>query len=94
MSRMTLLCCAIEALHICAPEKRARPSRIGLKRVRTGDTFSENELGRVLYDKGIPGVLDKNSKSGIEWFAKAAAGGDAAAQKNLAIANAMQPPGP
>lgn len=58
-----------------------------------GDTFSENELGRA-YMMGIPGVLDKNSKSGIEWFAKAAAGGDAAAQKNLAIANAMQPPGP
>jgi tetratricopeptide (TPR) repeat protein len=57
------------------------------KAANQGNIYSQNELGRA-YMQGIPGVLEANSKLGIEWFAKAAAQGDAYAQRNLAVATA------
>ncbi len=57
------------------------------KAANAGDSDSQNELGRA-FMMGIPGVLEPNSKLGVEWFAKAAAQGNAAAQQNLAVATA------
>jgi len=54
-----------------------------------GDAFSQNRLG-VLYLTGIPGHLTPDFDLGIDWLKKAAAQGNADAQRNLPLAMAKK----
>jgi TPR repeat protein len=58
-----------------------------------GNADAESEIGRA-YMTGIPGVLQPNRGTGIEWFRKSAAQGSAAGKANLAIATAQLNGGP
>jgi tetratricopeptide (TPR) repeat protein len=53
-----------------------------------GDAYSQGELGR-LNMQGIPGVLEPDPQTGIEWLKKSAAQGNEAAIHNLQIAQQM-----
>jgi len=56
-----------------------------------GNAATQNELGRS-YMPGVPGVLERNTAIGIEWFRKSAAQGDSAGLRNLSIATSQHLP--